>query len=532
MASIRELLSAAGRFGSATTISRIGGMIRDMCITAFLPSGSAGAFVAALTVPSTFRQFFAEGTLSAALIPILTKTRQEDGPEAAREAAWSILRGSTLVVGLICLVGIVAAPVYGPWLLPFWPKQSESLVLFVDLLQIMFPFLLMVSIAAWCMGVLNLHDIYFIPAVSPVLFNLAMIATLGGAFYWASAADRAYWAGYGVVVGGAITMGIHYWPVRRIGFLPPLSGPVFHPRFFQFLRAAFPALGGLAIYQCNILVSRLFFASSFEDEGLSILCLFLAFRLVQFPQGILGVAISAAAFPRISASVQDGDIQTTSAIVRRALELLLVLLIPASFGLALIGPDLAGLLYDRMAFSKSNGMDILVPVLSTYCIGLFAFSSNKVAVQLSYAHHDFRTPVWTALAAFLVNVTVCTVSIFMLQHGAWGLAAATTIASWFQLVILFVLQRRRLAGFCPRHLFIVASRVLLASVIMAVVVWFVLHSLAPGTNTLKRLIRLIAGIASGAGTYAFVGALLFRQDLLAALRPRADVPQVQPTDPR
>ena len=523
MATWRELLSAVGRFSSATMISRVLGLIRDVCIADFILGHAQSAFFAALTIPSTFRQLFAEGTLSSALIPILTQTRNDEGEEAAREAAWAILRAVALTVGAVSFVAIVTAPLYTPVVLAGWKARTGQLDLDLVclLVQYMFPFLLLVSIGAWCMGVLNVHNIYFIPAVSPALFNATMILVLIAAAFLVPPEQRVYWAAAGVLVGGVLQLALNGPPIRRIGYWPRLRGPVLHPRTWQFLRTASPAILGLAVYQLNILINRLYFGSYLEDAA-SIASLFLAFRLVQFPQGVLGVAITAAAFPRIAASAEAGQREMTSQTVRRSLELLLVVLVPSSVGLALVGHDLAGLVFSHGEFAKAGGLRILTPALYAYCVGLTAFSSTKLATQLSYAHHDFTTPVLVGLCTLAINVSVCWLGVFRLDLGVLGIAGATSVAAWCQLIMLLSVQRRRLTGFRPGHLLLVALRVGTATVAMGLAVWCLLSWMTPGTAATARLMRVTAGVAVGCGVYTALGALLFRQDLVAAIRPRAE----------
>ncbi len=522
MATWRELLSAAGRFSGATVISRVLGLVRDICLFAWIPTAQLDAFFASLTVSSTFRQFFAEGTLSSALIPILTQTKSEDGEEAARHAAWAILRGLALAAGAVCVLAILTADWYTPVLLRGWQADASfPLELAQVLVKIIFPFLLFVSLAAWCMGVLNIHNIYFIPAVSPALYNLSVLATLGASVAFAPEENRVYWAAWGVVLGGSVQLAIQLRPIGKIGYTPRLRGPILHPRTRQFLRAAAPAFFGLAIYQLNILTNRLFFGSYLE-EG-SVVSLFGAFRLVQFPQGVLGVAIAAAAFPRIAASVEARDPATTGRTIQRSLELLAVLLIPASVGLAMVGEDLARAFLNVGSYAESGGVRILIPALMAYCVGLVAFSSTKIAVQLSYAHHDFLTPVWVALGAFGVNVGISSLSVFVFQWDAWGLAIAASLASWVQLSVLLLVQRRRLGSFRSGRLAWVVVRVLLATLAMGALLALLMGALPEAASRTMHTVRLLVGVLTGAVVYACAGMVLFREELFAALHPRSAV---------
>lgn len=499
-------------------ISRVLGLVRDASLAALIPIHAQDAFLAALTLPSTFRQLFAEGTLSSALIPILTRTKKEDGEQAAREAAWAIIRGMVVAIGSFCMVAMAFAPWYAPLVWPGWWDAPDKLNLATSLLQIMFPFLFFVSLAAWCMGVLNLFNIFFLPAVTPAVFNLTIIAGLFVSYGWLPADRRVYWVSVAVVCGGLFQFWMQAAAIRKVGFSPKWIGPIIQPRTIQFVRAAAPAIFGLAIYQLNIIVNRMVFGSQLEEGTLS--SLFYAFHLMQFPQGVLGVAIASAVFPRISSSVEQGDQKETSRTVRRALELMFVLMIPATVGLVLCAEDLSWAAYGRGEFAREGGMALVVPALYAYCAGLISFSATKLAAQLSYAHHDFRTPVYTALASFVVNVGFCTLSVNVFQWPGWGLAAASSIASVFQLVLLLIVQRKRLIGFEPGQLVVITVRVLIASAVMGAAVWLVIAYLPLGTSMSSRIARLGVSVTTGILVYAGAGMILFRQDLMAAFRPK------------
>ena len=293
MSEKRHITRAAGSLGSATFLSRIAGLVRDMVIASQFGAGLlTDAFFMAFTLPNLLRRFFAEGSLTAAFVPTFSDVFHTDGEEEARRVAticWTLL---FLVMLGITLTGILASPLIVKGIGYGFADIPGKLALTDSLNRVMFPFILFVSLLALATGILNVRGHFFLPAFSPVILNLSMI---GCALLLSDQFSTPVMAlAVGVLIGGFLQLGMQFPLLYSLGFRPALNFNFRHPAVVRISRLMLPGIAGVAIYQINVVVTRLL--ASFLPEG-SVSYLYYGQRLFEFPQGIVIASLAPAVFP-------------------------------------------------------------------------------------------------------------------------------------------------------------------------------------------------------------------------------------------
>lgn len=383
-----------------TLASRVLGLIRDISIAYFFGAAwVSDVFFAAYRIPSLFRKLLAEGALSSAVVPVYTSLEDSDPEKAARlvRAAFTwvlILVGGFVLFGMIFsrYFVMVAAPGFiGQWYFP----------LTVSLTRVMFPFLLLMSLASVVMGVLHAHKKFAVPAFAPCFFNLSLIASI---FLLAPRLglepEQQIWAlAVGVLVGGLLQFLVQWLRLRglgiQLGWLPDwrLEG------LTRLLKLMGPMAFGLAIMQLIVLVDTI--VASYLVEG-SISHLYYSNRLFQFPFALIGVAVGTVVLPTSSQQVVKENGEEVLATTRNSLGMMSFLMIPSAFGLWLLGHPLIGLLFRRGEFSAAD-QRVTFAVLFTALFGLFAYGCNRIFISICYSYEDTKGPVLAALLALLVN---------------------------------------------------------------------------------------------------------------------------------
>ena len=514
-----SILRSSTLFSLATLASRISGLIRDSCIAATIPAAWQDIFWAGIKIPSTFRELFAEGALSAAFIPLLTRVREREGESKAREVGHAIFNLLLLVVTGVVLVAILLAPWYVPLILnfPYDPATAWKVPAGIETTQMMFPFLIFIALSAWAMGILNTYRHFFMPAAASIFFNLSLIVGgLIGPRYFTGMRLMAFMAA-AVVIGGFLQFAVQLPQARKIQFFPPPNRSIFNPWVKEFLLLLAPSTFGLAIYQINALITQTYFASSFGLGGISIMQY--AFRLMQFPLGVVGMAISTASFPRIAQLFEQNKREEVAGTIAYVIKHLMLLMIPASIGLVVMGEDIVGLIYDRKEFHRAGWLHPTYIVLVGYSLGLFFYSFARVMVRSFQAHHDFKTPVRNGVVSMFINISLCTLFVNYFHFGLWSLAVASTLASTYQGVVLMGILKRRIKELRLTPLLTFLIPILLASVGMGLACYdfLAVFPLPPGTF-IHYLIRVVFGMLVGLLAYGAFGWLLFRAELKAVLR--------------
>jgi putative peptidoglycan lipid II flippase len=460
----RQVVKAAGVIGAATFLSRVLGFVRDMVVArAFGASHVADAFYVAYRIPSLLRELFAEGSMSAAFVPVFTQTLTTESREEARRLARAAFSLILVIVMTVTVLGIALAPWLVAVIAPGFGDDPAKAALTTDLTRIMFPYLLWISLAALAMGVLNSVRAFAAPALSPALFNLAIIAAV---FFLAPFLDEPVLAvACGVFIGGLAQLLVQLPSLRSAGMgLGWLWEPA-HPGLKRMGLLLIPTLVGLSVSQVNIFINTLL--ASYLAQG-SVTYLYYAMRLVQFPLGVFGVALSTALLPTLSTHAAKQDVAALRETLAFGLRLILFITIPAMVGLIALRTPIIHVLFEHGKFVAADTAGTATALLG-YTVGLWAFAGVRVVVPVFYARQDTRTPVLVAAAAVLVNIGLSLVLMGPLAHG--GLALATAIASCVNFAVLVVVLRRRLGPFGGRRVARSAGLAVVASAPAAAIGW-------------------------------------------------------------
>jgi len=457
------------------------------------------AFFVAFTVPNLLRRFFAEGSLTAAFVPVFSGVRHSGGHSDAVKVArqcWSVL---VLVMALVTALGILAAP----WIVNLvghgFGSVPGKMLLTIDLTRTMFPYIFFVSLLALATGILNVYGHFFIPALSPVLLNLSIICSaLFFSSFFAIPIEALAW---GVVVGGVLQLLVSLPLLKRYGFSLRPVWRFDHPAVKRIALLMLPGVLGVAIYQINMVVTRLL--ASFLEQG-SVSYLYYSQRLFEFPQGIFIASLAQALLPTMSQQAAAREESELLGSLQHALSLIFIITIPAAVGLALCSQALFSQLFMRGAFTFTHVNNTAIALVA-YAPGLVFVGISRVIVPLFHAWEDTRTPVYVSFWTLLVNAVG---GFVLMQYYAYvGLAAALSLASLFNALMLFILMRRNLG----RNLELaslggVILKVCVASSAMGIIVYAILQYgvWAQGFNILNVLC-LSAAVLGGGGVYAIAG---------------------------
>ena len=494
-----KLARSAGLISVATMASRVLGVAREMVLATFF--GASGgmemdAFNVAFRVPNLLRDLFAEGAMTAAFVPTFTRTLTTDGREAAWRLGNLVVNALLLITGALVAIGIVFAHPITHAIAPWFADTPGKIELTTQLTRIMLPFLATVAVAVAMMGMLNSLRRFFIPALSPAMFN---VATIICAFALVPVLPRVGLSpivaiAIGTVVGGVGQIALQ-WPVlRKEGFRYRPVLDFKDPGLKEVLRLMGPGTLGLAAVQINVFVNT-YLATSQEQGAVS--WLNYAFRLMYLPIGLFGVSIATAALPEIARRATENDSIGMQRTISSALRMMLMLNVPATVGLIALAHPIVALLLQRGHFTPHD-TDATAAALLFYAPGLVGYSAVKIASPSFYSLGDSRTPVTVSVVAVLTNLTINLLLVRVM--GYRGLALGPALAAMFNAGMLLWLLRRRLGGLEERRVLIAFVKISAASVVMGAAAVFAsswLASLMPPTNTLSRAIQLAAAIGVG-----------------------------------
>ncbi|MDI6725417.1 MAG: murein biosynthesis integral membrane protein MurJ [Smithellaceae bacterium] len=503
-----KVMRAAGVVGAATFLSRIFGFLRDMVVAAYFGAGMVtDAFFVSFRIPNLLRRLLAEGSLTVAFVPVFTDYLQNKSKRDALELANVVFTALSIVLVLVSLTGVLLSPVIVAIMAPGFIKEPAQYDLAVFLTRLMFPYIFFISLVALCMGILNSLRHFAAPAFSPVLLNLAMIAAtmlLKDLF-----TEPIYALAVGVMIGGALQLALQ-WPfLWRLGVKLRADFNFRHPGLKRIGLLMLPALFGGAVYQINILVGTIL--ASLLPSG-SVSYLYYADRLVELPLGVFGIAVGTAALPSFSRLVSRGEAEEFKETIAFSLRLILFVTIPASLALLVLGEPIISVLFQRGAFVLNDTLRTNEALIA-YTLGLWAFSAIRIVVSAFHALQDMRTPMRAAVAALLVNVILSLILMFPLKHA--GLALATSIASAVNVIMLYVILRRRIGVFLKRDFFRSCGKIMTSSLAM----WGVIFLLGlffpwkPQGDALERIAFLCLAIAGGLGGFLLMAYFLKCEEL-------------------
>ena len=506
-----KLAKSAGLIGAATMTSRILGLVRDTVLAAIFGasvSPQMDAFNVAFRVPNLLRDLFAEGAMTAAFVPTFTRTLTNKGRDEAWRLGNLVMNALLLVTIPLIVAGIVFAPhITSAFVDDKFAAVPGKLDLTTQLTRIMLPFLSTLAIAAAMMGMLNSLRRFFIPALSPAMFNVASIfsALAIAPLMPLIGLDPIAGIAIGTVLGGVGQI-VLQWPLlRKEGFRYRPLVDFRDPSVREILRLMAPATIGLAAVQINVFVNT-HLASSQEQGAVS--WLQYAFRLMYLPIGVFGVSIALAALPDISRQAVTDDFRAIRETVSRGLRLMLMLNVPATVGLMVLAQPIVALIYQRRMFNAADTA-ATAAALIFYAPGLLGYSAVKIASPTFYSLRDSRTPVIVSVLSVGMNLGLNLLLIRVM--GFRGLALGTALAAIFNAGVLLWLLRGRLGGIDGRRVGIALLKVLAASGVMGLAAYVSaqwLTAITPEGGEFAKALRVSVPIAVGLLTLAITARLL------------------------
>lgn len=502
-----NLLKSTSIIGGMTLLSRLFGFARDMLLSRLLGAGAVGdSWQLAFQLPNIFRRLFAEGAFSAAFVPLFNrKLSAEDGHSKAQVFANEVLSVFVPILLLFTAVMMVAMPGV-VWLIDDFGDGGRTNDFTIALGRLTFPYLALISATTLFAAILNSMSRFAAAAFAPVLLNICMIAAMLASVAIDDGADTrrtAYMLGIAVSLAGLLQMlWLYYW-ARKAGF----SFAIKRPRFTKDVRELgvliLPAIFGAGIYQVSRFVDLFFLGRLAEG---SFVYLALADRLNQLPLGIIGIALGTAILPAISRFIADGDKGGAQRVQSNAIELGMLLTVPAAVGLYFAAGPLVSAIYFGGKFTAGD-VNSTAAVVAMLVLGLPAYVLVKILTPGFFARKDTRTPVYTAGVALIANIALNIILIPIM--GVSGLALSGAISAWINTILLYVILQMRGHYRLESDLVGRMLRILISAIAMGAAIYFV----EPygrdyyGGNVLERVMSIGALVSAGAVAY-FALALL------------------------
>ena len=496
-----KVAKAAGIVGSATLVSRVMGYVRDMVMSWFFgTSALADAFYVAYRIPNLLRELLAEGSMSAAFIPIFTETLTKGTKEEAKQLANAVFARLLVILLVVTGLGILFAPLVVKAIAPGWIRNARDneIVLAVSLTRIMFPYLLFIGLAALTMGMLNSMRAFLMPALSPVMLNVMIIASVLTLAPFMPSPIMG--AAVGVMLGGLCQFLIQVPGLRTRGMMPTPRFRPSHPAVPRIGRLAVPIVVSSSVTQVNILIGTIL--ASFLPTG-SISYLYYAMRFIQFPLGIFGVSVATAVLPTLSTQAARGEMKEFRETVSQGLRLVFFIMFPAIAGIIAFRLPIVNVLLQHGEFDRNSTLGTATALLY-YAVGLWAFAGVRIISQAFYSLQDTRTPVKIAIVAVLTNISLSALFVFRtpLAHG--GLALATSLAAMLNVGLLTIRLRKKIGRIDASRIARSLMKIIPASIAMGVIGWLISQDpvWGHGGRSLYKIALLGGGIAISILFYA------------------------------
>jgi putative peptidoglycan lipid II flippase len=492
----RQVMGALGSIGVATLASRVLGFVRDMVVALIFGAGPVtDAFFVAFRIPNILRRLLAEGALSTAVIPVFTEYSVTRSRAELIRMLRAVLGGALVALCLTALVGILAAPWLVAVIAPGFTADAGQSALAVLLTRVMFPYLVLVGVAAFAMGILNSQGRFFAAALGPAVLNVGMIVTV---LALASRVDPPVLSmALGVLVGGVGQLLVQLPSLRQAGLLVTPSSEFHHPGLGRVAGLLLPAVFGLAAVQVMVFVNTLL--ASLLPAG-SISFLYYADRVMEFPLGVFGIALASASLPAMSRQAAAGDTAGVAGTLNFALRMAAYVSVPATVGLVVLSVPITRVLFERGRFGSAE-TEATAAALVWYALGLVGFAGARIAAQAFYAIAAPGTAVRLGVLAIAANLVAAV--ILMGPMGHVGLAAASSIGACVNLGGLLWAARRRFGPIGGRALARTTLTTAVACIPLAV--WCALSVRAIAWLSLSTTAQLAGWLALTVG----VGAALF-----------------------
>ena len=503
----RSITEAAGMIGAATLSSRILGFIRDMILARLLgASASADAFFVAYRVPNLLRELLAEGSMSSAFIPVFTEYHTFRSKRETWELASAVFTTLLSIVTLLTFMGIVMTPMIVWLLAPGFHDDPMQLEITIILTQVMFPYLIFMSLAALTMGMLNSLRAFAAPALAPVFFNICVI--MAALLLAPLLHEPVIGVAIGIVVGGLAQFVMQLPGVHKRGLLFQWRFQPWHPGVRRIGLLIVPSLLGMSVTQINIAVNT--FLASYFNGGPTYL--FYGMRLIQFPLGVFGIALATAILPTLSAQAAKGSMEDLRHTLGFGVRMIAFIMLPTMAGLIVLRVPIVHLFFEHGAFSSVDTAGTAM-VLLAYAVGLWAFAGIRIIVAAFYAMQDTKTPAIAAVAAMIINIFLALSLMGPLEHA--GLALATSLSAMMNMTILILVLTARLEGIEWRRFVKSFGRALIATIpVVGICLWITnLGVWQQEEEWIAKSLILMVGVGLSVAGYAGTHALYHSQEL-------------------
>ncbi|MBI2082824.1 MAG: murein biosynthesis integral membrane protein MurJ [Deltaproteobacteria bacterium] len=484
-----QITKRVGVVSFFTILSRITGLFRDMAIAyGFGTKMVADAFFVAFRLPNLLRRLFAEGALTVAFVPIFSESLRRS-PDEARQvsnATWSLM---TAILCVVSGLGILLSPLLVRLTAWGFTADPEKFQLTIFLTRVMFPYILLVSLAALAMGVLNSLKHFAVPASSSIFMNLGVIVGALGIVHLFDPPVTGL--AVGVLLGGVLQLVVHFPVMRRFGFLPRLSWNPHHPGVMKIVRMMGPASFGAAVYQFNVIITTLL--ASFLPEG-SVSYLWYADRIMEFPLGIWGVALATVLLPSLSDHAADRDDRALKDTFQYGLRMVFFLTLPAAGGLLVLGRPIVQLLFEHGTFTATSTLHT-TQALTFFAIGLPFISAVRVTTNAFYSLQDARTPVRIAIASMAINLILSLILMGPLRHN--GLALAISLSSVFNFSLQLWYFRKKVGPLGLRKIIRGLLKTSASTAIMMLILFILYLEIVPFVLDLSAMFLVFGLIVLG-----------------------------------
>ncbi len=530
----KSVARSAGIVSIAVMFSRIMGLVREQVFAYYFGAGFLNdAYQVAFRIPNVLRDLFAEGALSAAFVKVFTDYQINKTEKEAWRLAALVMNALAVVLSVITIIGIIFSDKFVNLIADGFSAEKAALA--TTLTQIMFPFILFVALAAVAMGVLNTKGIFGVPASASTVFNIVSIV-LGLAFaYWLSGggweksidknlvpSERAQWAiigmAIGTLIGGAAQFLMQVPSLLKVGFRFSATISFTDEGVKRVMKLMTPAIIGTSAVQINVMVNT-FFVSGIEG-GVS--WLQYAFRLMQFPIGLFGVAVGTASVPVLSRLASEGKIGDFRNTLAESLGLVFLMTLPSACGLIVLGEPIIRLLYSHGGAFTEADVPMTAWALTGYAIGLTGYAAIKVLSPAFYALNDAKIPMIVALLSILVNaITSYSFRNFLADFAVSernpyglahvGVALSTSSVALVNFLILFIVMRYKIKRLNGRKITSSFLRILISSLLMSVCCWLTyvfLHTKLEAANLFYKILEAFLPIALGIMVFFFSAKIL------------------------
>jgi len=441
----QSIIKSTSVLSAGTLSSRILGFFRDVILAKLLGTGlRADAFFVALKIPNLFRDLVGEGATNAAVVPVMSEYLQRKEREEFWRFVGVVLALALIVLSLITIIGVICAPLIVRAIAPGFMADPPKLILAIRLTKWMFPYLIFIGLTAYCMGILFTFRSFWVPAFSPCLLNISIIAS---ALIASRTMDEpVFGLAVGVLVGGVLQLLAQFRPLAKTGMklIRPVS--LKHPGAQKIGRLLVPRMLGSGVYQLTVLIDT-FCASLAMIVGQGgISAIYYANRIIQLPMGVFSIAMASAVLPSLSGHANKNDTASIRKTVAFSLENIFFVMCPTMVFILLLSEPIIRILFQRGEFGDYS-TSITSFALSFYALGLFSFGGIKILVTAFHALQDTKTPVKVAAVCLTINAALNFILMFPLKIG--GIALASAIAGTIDFLALYAILNKRLGSMHP-----------------------------------------------------------------------------------